>query len=63
VARLLVPLLLAAALSLLIVSILANPSASRRGCSHASGRGATTRLMIPVACPSAAPAGAAQVAK
>jgi hypothetical protein len=62
VARLLVPLLLAAALSLLITSILANPSASRR-CSHASGRSATARLMIPVACPSASPAGAAQVAK
>lgn len=63
IARLLVPVLVAAALSLLIMSILANPSASRRGCPHASGRSAMTRLMIPVACPSASPAGAAQVAK
>jgi hypothetical protein len=57
--RLLIPLLVAATLSLLIVSILANPSRQRE-CSHASGRSAAARLMVPVACP---PVGAAQVAK
>ena len=62
-ARLLVPVLLAAALSLLIMSILANPSASRRGCSAAHSSSAAFRLMSPAACPPAGPAGAAQVAK
>jgi hypothetical protein len=62
-ARLLVPLLLAAALSLLIMSILANPSARWRGCAHASSRSAAFRLMTPAVCPPAGPASAAQVAK
>jgi hypothetical protein len=62
-ARLLVPVLLAAALSLLIMSILANPSASRRGCSAAHSSSAAFRLLSPAACPPAGPAGAAQVAK
>jgi hypothetical protein len=62
-ARLLVPVLLAAALSLLIMSILANPSASRRGCSAAHSPSAAFRLLSPAACPPAGPAGAAQVAK
>ena len=62
-ARLFVPLLLTAALSLLIMSILANPSASRRGCAHASGPSAAFRLMTPAVCPQAGPASAAQVAK
>jgi hypothetical protein len=62
-ARLLVPLLLATALSLLIMSILANASASRRGCAHASGRTAAFRLMTPAVCPQPGPASAAQVAK
>ena len=62
-ARLLVPVLLAAALSLLIMSILANPSASRRGCSAAHGPSAAFRLLSPAACPPPGPAGAAQVAK
>ena len=61
--RLLVPVLLAAALSLLIMSILANPSASRRGCSAAHSSSAAFRLLNPAACPPAGPAGAAQVAK
>jgi hypothetical protein len=63
VARLLVPLLLAAALSLLIMSVLAAPPASRRGCSAASTRSAAFRLMIPAVCHPAGSAGAAQVAK
>jgi hypothetical protein len=62
-ARLLVPLVLAAALSLLIMSILASPSASRRGCAHASGRSAAFRMMTPAVCPPVRPAGAAQAAK
>jgi hypothetical protein len=62
-ARLLVPLLLAAALSLLIMSILASPSASRRGCAHASGRSAAFRMMTPAVCPPVRPAGAAHAAK
>lgn len=62
-ARLLVPLLLAAALSLLVMSILASPSARWRGCADASSRSAAFRLMIPAVCPPAGPASAAQVAK
>jgi hypothetical protein len=61
--RLLVPVLLAAALSLLIMSILANPSAGRRGCPAAHSASAAFRLMSPAVCPPAGPAGAAQVAK
>jgi hypothetical protein len=61
-ARLLVPLLLAAALSLLILSILASPAGVRRDCSHANPN-ASLRLVIPAACPPAGQGSAAQVAK
>jgi len=62
-ARLIVPLLLAAALSLLIMSILASPSAGQRRCGRAASPNVAFRLMTPASCAPAAPPGAAQVAK
>jgi hypothetical protein len=48
--RLLVPVLLAATLTLLILSVLNSPATGQRQCARATGRGAAVQLIAPAGC-------------
>jgi hypothetical protein len=62
-AKVLVPLLLAATLSLLILSIVGAPRVSHPACGSPTGRAADYGSLAPLGCPAAHRGGAAQTVK